>query len=585
MSQQSTSLTKASSPATQQALALINQLAKSPADIKKLLEEYRHRTLWKPFPDRDDGEPHPQRMALESKADILGYGGQAGGGKTDLLLGAARFSWRGIIFRRVYPSLTAIVDRSRQIYNPEGNTAANDSYNESLHRWKFHQGSILYFGSLQYEKDVLDHQGQPRDFYGFDELTEFTEYQFRFVTGWNRTTRRGQRCRIIATMNPPTTEEGRWVVRYFAPWLDADHPNPAKSGELRWFTTISGEDKEVPDGRPFTLADDGALNYDFDPATTPPDQVYEPRSRTFIFASVRDNPILIKSGYVATLQALPEPLRSIMLFGDFKAGMAEDPWQVIPKAWVLAAQKRWREHPATKLFKDDPEGAAKLVWKMSQLGCDVSRGGVDKTVLTPRYEYYVPKQIVVPGVTIKDGPAVLVHIVNAKPDDDTIVAVDVVGVGSSPYDFAKAAFRAVALNGAEKSEGRSKQGKLGFFNQRSEWYWRLREALDPSSGLDICLPDDPELRADLCVFKWSHGPRGIQVESKDDGSTTSAVKRLGRSPDKGDSLVYAFAKPHVAGLGLLEFMRKEAESVAKNGKRVTSQPASPDRFRAAMGGG
>lgn len=571
MSQQSTSLIKEVRPAAKQALALINKLAKSPDDIKKLLEEHRHRTLWKPFADRDNGEPHPQRMALESKADILGYGGQAGGGKTDLLLGAARFSWRGIIFRRVYPSLTAIVDRSRQIYNPEGNTAANDSYNESLHRWRFHQGSILYFGSLQHEKDVLDHQGQPRDFYGFDELTEFTEYQFRFVTGWNRTTRLGQRCRIIATMNPPTTEEGRWVVRYFAPWLDSEHVNPAKSGELRWFTTIKGADKEVTDGRPFTLADDGALNYDFDPATTPPDQVYEPRSRTFIFASVRDNPILIKSGYVATLQALPEPLRSIMLFGDFKAGMAEDPWRVLPSAWVKAAMKR---HTARGLVLK--EGV------MDQMGVDVARGGQDRTVLSPRHGNRVSKQIGYPGHLTKDGAQVVQAIVNAQPDPRTLVSIDVIGVGSSPVDFAKASFKTLAFNGSESSDRKSKNGNLKMYNKRSAAYWYLREQLDPKSGMEIELPEDNELLQDLTAFRWELTPRGIRVEPKDDDGPNSVVKRLGRSPDKGDSIVYAFAPPEVKGMGLFDFMaEKHADMEAKKNGGVAAP--TPTGGSAIMG--
>ena len=34
-----------------------------------------------------------------------------------------------------------------------------------------------------------------------------------------------------------------------------------------------------------------------------------------------DNPYYMASGYIATLQSLPEPLRSQMLFGDFLAGI------------------------------------------------------------------------------------------------------------------------------------------------------------------------------------------------------------------------------------------------------------------------
>jgi hypothetical protein len=31
----------------------------------------------------------------------------------------------------------------------------------------------------------------------------------------------------------------------WAPWLDPQHPNPAKPGELRWFTNVDGKDTEV----------------------------------------------------------------------------------------------------------------------------------------------------------------------------------------------------------------------------------------------------------------------------------------------------------------------------------------------------
>ncbi len=527
-----------------------------------LQEELRHRRLWKPFPDHEDGTQHPQRMALESKADVLGYGGQAGGGKSDLLLGAARNCWRGIIFRRVYPSLTAIIDRSRQIYNPEDTQSSKDSYNESLHRWRFHNGAILYFGSLQYEKDVMAHQGQPRDFYGFDELTEFSEYQFRFITGWNRTTRKNQRCRVICTMNPPTTEEGRWVIRYFAPWLDKNHPNKAKPGELRWFTTIAGKDIEVKSGDQFIIDKDGNHVYEFDEKLVKVEDIYFPKSRTFIFASVRDNPILIENGYVATLQAMPEPLRSIMLYGDFEAGMTEDPWTVIPSAWIRAAQERWKAN------RNPTFG------KMSQLGVDVARGGRDRTVLTPRFGNRIEQQVIHSGVTTNDGPKVVQAIINVNPDASTIITIDAIGVGSSPVDFTKASFKTMPFNGAESSERTSKQGNLKFFNKRSAAYWHMRECLDPSNGIEMELPPDDELASDLSAFRWELTPRGIKVESKDDESSTSVVKRLGRSPDKGDSCVYANAPmENMSGMALFDLLSSEhAGHVAKKAEEAKASP-------------
>lgn len=450
----------------------------------------------------------PQRLAYHSEADVLFYGGAAGGGKTDLLLGLARLEHhRSIIFRRVFPSLRAVIDRSREIYAPDG-TNLHD-FNESLHRWKFSDGRSVRFGSIQHEANVTDWQGQPHDFYGFDELPEFTEYQFRFVTGWNRSTRKGQRCRVVATGNPPTTSEGEWVIRFFAPWLDDTHPNPAAPGELRWFTTVKGKDVEVPSGDPTMV--EGKL--------------VKPLSRTFIPAKLSDNPILSATDYEARLQALPEPLRSKMLFGDFKAGREDDAYQVIPTAWVLAAQERWRKRvrPTTP---------------MTAIGVDVARGGKDQTILSPRFDNWFAPQIAAPGKSTPDGPAVATLVVGHRTHN-AIVNIDVIGVGTSPYDALKGLIGVkfvIALNAAEKTEARDRTGQLGFVNKRAEWWWRMREALEPTSKQDLALPPDPELRADLCAPHWELTARGIRIEEKDE-----VAKRIGRSPDKGDSAVYAHA--------------------------------------------
>jgi hypothetical protein len=174
--------------------------------------------------------PGPQTLALESEADELFYGGAAGGGKTDLLLGVAGTRHKhSIVFRRIFPSMRNIIERSREIYNTRNSTHARDSYNESLHVWRLLNGRMVEFGAMQYEKNKEDYRGRPHDLYGWDELPEFTESQFRFVNAWNRSTDPGQRCRVIATGNPPTSSEGQWVIKYWAPWLDPNHPQPGRA--------------------------------------------------------------------------------------------------------------------------------------------------------------------------------------------------------------------------------------------------------------------------------------------------------------------------------------------------------------------
>src|SRR6202011_499342 len=121
-------------------------------------------------------------------------------------------------------------------------------------------------GGVQHEHDKANYQGRPHDFYGFDELSQFTESQVRFIVGWNRTTIQGQRCGGVGGGTPPMSAEGEWVIRYWAPWLDGQHPNPAEPGELRWFAVLEGKDVEVENGLPFDFQG----------------ELVEPRSRTFI---------------------------------------------------------------------------------------------------------------------------------------------------------------------------------------------------------------------------------------------------------------------------------------------------------------
>jgi hypothetical protein len=118
------------------------------------------------------------------------------------------------------------------------------------------------------------------------------------------------------------------------------------------------------------------------------------------------------------------------------------------------------------------------------------------------------------------------------------VHVDVIGVGTSVYDHLKGNnIHVVPINSAEASHETDKTKTLRFANKRAELWWKMREDLDPQSRQDIMLPPDPQLRADLCAPQWKLTARGIQVEGKDD-----LMKRIGRSTDRGDAIIYAASK-------------------------------------------
>lgn len=465
---------------------------KEEAELLSLLEEEaRLDALWKPLPG-------PQTLALESEAQILGYGGAAGGGKTDLACGKALRRHKNImILRREATQLTAVIERLTTLLGHR------EGYNGQAKLWRLPDRQIE-FGSVPHVGDERKYQGRPHDLLVFDEAANFLEHQVRFLLGWLRTTDPNQRCQALLTFNPPTSAEGQWVIPFFAPWLDKNHPNPAAPGELRWFATIEGKDIEVGSGEPFRHGD----------------ETVKPMSRTFIPSRVTDNPYLMGTGYMATLQGLPEPLRSQMLNGDFHAGLEDDPFQVIPSKWVEAAMARWSR-------------PAKLP-PMDSLGVDVARGGRDNSVIARRHGMWFDEPLAYPGKETPDGPSTA-GLVIAAARDKAPIHIDVIGVGSAPYDFLKEARQHVlGINVGEAANDTDLSGLLQFFNLRSQLWWKMREALDPARNTGIVLPNDSRLKADLCAPKWWLQGAKVRVESRDD-----IIGRIGRSPDFASAYILA----------------------------------------------
>lgn len=448
--------------------------------------------IWTPLPG-------PQTLAYESEADVIGYGGAAGGGKTDLACGLALTKHtKTAMFRREATQLVGIIDRFTELMH------GRDGYNGADKIWRLPDRQIE-FGSVPHAGDETRHQGRPKDLLVLDETANFLESQARFLMGWVRTTKKDQKCTVLMTFNPPTSSEGQWVIKFFAPWLEKNHPNPAAPGELRWFATIDSEDVEVDSHEPFEH--DG--------------ETITPQSRTFIPSNVKDNPYLVGTGYMATLQALPEPLRSQMLFGDFQAGMEDDPWQVMPTAWVEAAMDRWEAK--------SPRG------DMDSMGVDVARGGRDKTVIARRHVgMWFDEPLRYPGEQTPNGGTTAGLVVAARRDRAP-VHIDLIGWGASAYDsLVDNEVQTVGINASHGSVGTTLDGGLQFANLRAEMVWRMREALDPKRDTGIALPKDNRLKADLCAYKWRLTGQGILIESKED-----MIKRLGRSPDDGDAYCMA----------------------------------------------
>lgn len=455
--------------------------------------------------------PGPQTEAWFSPADILLYGGQAGGGKTALGVGLALCEHRrSLLLRRQGVELQNMIDEAisfngtREGYNGSSPPALRVQ-DEGFTR-------LIEFGACKVLGDEQIWQGRPHDFIYFDEAVHFLEQQVRFLLGWLRHgagVPRTQRTRVVLGSNPPVTADGQWIIGYFRPWLDITHPNPAKPGELRWFVTD-------PDGRDFEV--DGPQPYQF-PGTA---KIVTPKSRTFIPSPLSANPHLANTGYASVLDALPEPLRSAVRDGNFMAARQDAHNQIIPTAWVVAAQNRWKNDGGL----DQP---------MSSIGFDPSGTGPDASTIASRHGGWFAPLVTITDARKNDGIAVAMEVVKLRRDGAPVVIDAAAGyAGAAIERFRDNQIPYSRFHGGSSSSATAIGTGVKFFNKRAESWWRFREALDPNQlgGSSIALPPDEELKNDLTAPTWQLQSGKIRVESKED-----IRDRLGRSPDKGDAVI------------------------------------------------
>ncbi len=251
-----------------------------------------NNVIWSPQPKQQLFQQRPEYEAL--------YGGAAGGGKSDALLAEALRQvhiphYRAIIFRKTYPQLSELIDRSKDIYKPAFPKAR---YNHTDHFWLFPSGSKIYFGSMQRTGDRTNYQGKRYDFVAFDELTHFTWDEYSYLMSRNRPGGPGTRVYIRATTNPGGIGHG-WVKDRF---ITAAPPLTPITGE---YTVVT------PDG-PLTLK----------------------RKRIFVPATVFDNQKLLDNdqNYLANLAMLPAAERDALLYGDWNSfnGQVFSEWRDDP---------------------------------------------------------------------------------------------------------------------------------------------------------------------------------------------------------------------------------------------------------------
>lgn len=246
------------------------------------------------------------------------YGGAAGGGKTEaLLMKPVLRQWtdnprfQGILLRRTYRELEeSVIERSKR-----GGTLADGTeipsfydfgaeYNEQKKKWRFPSGATMLFGHAEEESDVRKYDTAEFQYAAFDELTSFTEFQYKFIAFSRvRSTIPGIIAQVCSASNPGNIGH-RWVRERFV--------EPCKTGGKIIAENIGG--KLI--------------------------------KRIFIQAFLTDNPKLMDNDplYRSRLEMLPEADKRAKLYGDW---------------WTFSGQVfgEWRTEP----FVDEPSNACHVI--------------------------------------------------------------------------------------------------------------------------------------------------------------------------------------------------------------------------------
>ncbi len=221
--------------------------------------------------------------------------------------------------------------------------------------------------------------------------------------------------------------------------------------------------------------------------------------------------------------------------------------KLINRQWVEDRKKEWGENSPlyqSKVLAEFPEGGENQIITLKEcedarnrqiepsgekeLGVDVARFGSDLTVYTPIQGNVIFAQIT---ESKKDTMEVAGHIRNMMDNEGFICAkIDVIGIGAGVVDRLSEQRLSsrndiIGINSAEKAFNSEK-----YYNRRTEMWFDAKEWLKEGK-----IPNDDNLIADLTAPLFTFTSKGqYKMESKEE-----TKKRLGRSPDRGDSAVMA----------------------------------------------
>jgi len=179
--------------------------------------EFDHRIKWNGHIPHAPTEKQHTFLWLKNRHAM--YGGQAGGGKSDGILEAALQyvdipGYAAIIIRQSFPDLKqpgAIMARAKEWLLGQPGV----KWNENDRQFTFPSGAKLVFGFLKRDEDVQQYRSAEFQFIGFDELTQFSEYQYTYMQSRLRRLAGSDVPLRMRSATNPGGKGHQWVRRMF----------------------------------------------------------------------------------------------------------------------------------------------------------------------------------------------------------------------------------------------------------------------------------------------------------------------------------------------------------------------------------